>query len=149
MLKFDYRDTVGGALLIAGGVAIAVYSASSYKLGSLQRLGPGMFPMGLGVILAFFGLVLLIQSFLKEGKIPDIRVWSPLFVLGGCAAFALVIPAFGLVPAVLACTIVTSFADLKVRYLSIAMLGIALSAIAFLLFRVALSIPVALFAWPF
>lgn len=149
MLKFDYRDMIGGGLLVGGGAAIAIYSATNYNLGALQRMGPGMFPMALGVILAIFGVVLVIQSFLREGEVPDIRFWSPLFVLGGCAGFALTIGPFGLLPAIVVCAVVTSLADLKLRPVSLVLLCAGLSLLAFLVFRVGLSLPVALYRWPF
>src|SRR5690606_26264901 len=81
MLTRDYRDIIGGALLIIGGIAFSWYAAHQYDLGSLRRMGPGMFPMALGLVLAVFGLMMMVPAFFRAGTMPEIRIWSPLFVL--------------------------------------------------------------------
>jgi hypothetical protein len=56
MLSRDYRDIVGGLLLVVLGLGFSWYAAEHYDLGSLRRMGPGMFPTVLGVALACLGL---------------------------------------------------------------------------------------------
>lgn len=149
MYKHNYTDMAGGALMIAIGATVSLIAISEYSLGSLKRMGPGMFPAGLGAILTFLGLILVIQSFGKAGERPDIRFWSPLFVLGGIAAFALIIVPFGLIPAILAITIISSFAELKVRPVSLAILCLALCILAPGVFRFGLGLQLPLIQWPF
>ena len=45
------RDYLGGVLMIALGLGAAL-EGSTYSIGSLSRMGPGFFPVALGVILA-------------------------------------------------------------------------------------------------
>ncbi len=149
MLSRDYKDIVGGALLFVTGATFAWYAAGHYELGTLRRMGPGMFPMGLGVILAVFGVLLAVPAFFRPGVRPEIRVWSPVFVLAGTAAFALVIRPFGLIPAICAVVIISSFAELKVRPVSLAILCAVLCAIAYGVFRVGLGLALPMFRWPF
>lgn len=149
MLSRDYRDIVGGALLLVSGLIYAWYAAGHYDLGTLRRMGPGMFPMALGLLLAFFGFLMIIPALFRAGEKPDIRKWSPLFVLAGVAAFAFTIRPFGLIPAVLAVTLISSLAELEVRPLRLATLSASLSLIAYLVFKVGLSLPVAMFRWPY
>ena len=45
---FDAADLVGGLLVFAGGCAVAL-GATSYQIGELTRMGPGYFPMVVGI----------------------------------------------------------------------------------------------------
>lgn len=149
MLTRDYRDIVGGALLFVVGIAFAWYAAGHYQLGTLQRMGPGMFPTGLGAILAVLGVALFIPAFFRTGVMPEIRIWTPLFVLAGCSAFALAIRPLGLIPAIVAVVAISSLAELKVRPVGLIALCGTLCLIAWLVFRVLLGLPMVLVRWPF
>lgn len=149
MLSRDYRDIAGGALLVLFGIAFSLYAIGHYDLGTMRRMGPGMFPAALGFVLAAFGLILLVAAFFRTGEMPEIRIWTPLFVLAGVTAFGLTIRPFGLIPAVLAVTIVSSLAELKIRPVSLALLCVALCLIAWLAFGVGLGMPIPMFRWPF
>lgn len=149
MYRFDYTDLIGGALLVLTGLAVTTYSVASYPLGTFARLGPGMFPACLGGILAFLGLLLSIQSLRRKGASPDIRVFSPIFVLGGIAGFALLVVPFGLIPAIIAVTVISSLAELRLRPGSLLALCLGLSLLAPLVFKVLLGLPIPLIAWPF
>lgn len=149
MLSRDYRDIVGGMVLVLLGLGFSWYASSHYDMGTIRRMGPGMFPAGLGVLLAGFGALQAIPAVFRTGTMPEIRIWSPLFVLAGVAAFAVLVRPFGLMPAVLAVTVISSFAELKVRPLSLVLLAAALCLLSWLVFVVGLGMPVALFRWPF
>ena len=144
----DYRDIVGGLLLIVFGLAFTGYSAAHYALGTLRQMGPGMFPAGLGVVLALLGLLLFAGAMFRAGTVPQIRIWTPLFVLAGVVAFALSIRPLGLIPAVLAVTIISSFAELKIRPVSLGLLCLSLSLIAWVTFGLGLNLPIPMFRWP-
>ena len=55
MQKRDLKDILAGAVLIALGLPGAAYALATLPLGTLRRMGPGMFPAALGLILALFG----------------------------------------------------------------------------------------------
>ena len=148
MLRRDYRDIAGGAVLMAVGIGFAWYAVQSYNVGSLRRMGPGAFPAGLGVILAVLGLLQAVPAFFRAGVMPEIRVWSPIFVLAGLAGFALVIRPFGLVPAVFAVILVSSLADLRIRPVSIGALATGMALLTWLVFGVGLGMSVPMFRWP-
>lgn len=149
MVARDYRDMIAGVALAAAGAALALYASGTYDLGTLRRMGPGMFPMGLGALLILFGVILFGQSFFREGAMPQFRKWSPIFVLAGVAAFALMLDPFGLVPAIVALTVVSSIAEKRIYPVSLLTLCVGLSLLAVVIFRYGLGLPVALFRWPF
>lgn len=144
----DYRDLLGGcALLIIGSVA-AIYSLMTLHLGTLSRMGPGMFPTSLGVILAVFGLILLVQAMFRTGEMPRGDLRSFLAICTSIFAFAVMIRPFGLLPAIVALTFIASRADGKLSLKGTAILAGLLSAGSFLIFRTGLDLPITLFAWP-
>ena len=149
MFRIDYVDIVGGALLILFGAAVTYISVTYYPMGTPGRMGPGMFPAGLGVVLAVLGLLLALQALRRPGRKPDIRVFSPLFILGGIAAFAAIIKPFGLIPAIVAILVITSLADLKIRPVSLAISCLGLSLLAPFVFVFLLGLQIPLLRWPF
>ena len=149
MYRIDYVDIVGGILLILFGGAVTYTSVTFYPMGTASRMGPGMFPAGLGVVLAVLGLLLALQALRKPGDKPDIRIFSPLFVLGGIAAFAALIGPFGMIPAIVAILVISSLADLKIRPVSLVLSCIGLSLLAPFVFVFLLGLQIPLIRWPF
>ncbi len=149
MLSRDYRDIVGGGLLIFGGLLFSWYAATHYDLGTLRRMGPGMFPVALGITLALFGVAMAIPAFFKPGPKVTIRIWTPLFIMAGVGAFALMVRPFGLLPAIVGVTVLSSFAELRVRPVSLVLLCTFLCVMSWLIFSVGLGLPMAMYRWPF
>jgi len=143
--KRDYRDMTAGALLLLLGVAAAWYASENYRIGTVTRMGAGMVPMALGVMLSALGLVLVVGGWFRKGVIPEVRVLTPICIFGSIAVFGLMIQPFGLLPAVMASTTVASLAEKEFRPLRILVSGVILSAVAWgiFVFGIGLSIPLA------
>ena len=116
------KDFFSGALFIAIGVAFA-WGATTYNVGEAARMGPGYFPLMLGIVMALIGAIVLFTSLVVETEGGD-RIgkwaWRPLFfiiaanlvfgvLLGGLPSIGL--PAMGLIAAIFALTIISSMAD--------------------------------------
>lgn len=149
MFLREYRDIVGGSILALIGLVFAGYALQNYDLGVPTDMGPGMFPVALGVLLAALGAAIVFVGFIQREAFPEIRVRVPFFVLSGLIAFGLLLAPFGLLPAVLGTVIVASFAEVKVRPASLAALSAALCLIAWVIFGIGLKLPVAMIRWPF
>lgn len=149
MLSRDYKEVFGGLLLVCVGTAFAWHSMIRYDLGSLRHMGPGMFPMGLGILLAFYGSVQLIPALFRRGTFPQFRIWTPIFVLSGVSAFALMVNPFGLIPAIVAVVVISSLAELKIRPVSLIALCAGLCLMVWLVFRVGFGLLIPMFRWPF
>lgn len=68
-------DLLAGLIFIALGGAFA-YTASTYEVGSLRAMGPGYFPLALGLVLAALGVVIMAVGLLRlrrEGALPPSR----------------------------------------------------------------------------
>lgn len=148
MMNRDYRDMVAGGLLTALGAAAALYAFTHYNMGTITRMGAGMMPTALGCILAGLGIALAIGAFFRQGPMPEVRIVTPILILGSIAAFALIITSFGLLPAVVACTVVASLAERRFSPVQWVVQSVALCAMAYLFFIFALRLPIPVFAWP-
>lgn len=96
MKNKDLRDVVGGFGLMALGLFVAFY-AQRYDFGSLTRMGPGYFPVVLGIILAVLGFLIALPAFFRPGEKIQID-WRPLFfVLGSLVAFSILLKLLGIV----------------------------------------------------
>lgn len=149
MSKMDRREMVGGLLLTLLGLGFASYAYSSYAIGKVTRMGPGMVPTILGLILAVFGLAIIYGA---RSTIPDrreIKLYVPTVILGSVVAFAVLINSFGMIPAVIASTMISILAEKNPNLRKGFVLAIALAFLAWLIFVLGLRLPVPVLKWPF
>lgn len=151
MLDRDVRDIVAGAVLTAVGLFAFVYALMTMQPGTLARMGPGLFPASLGLVLAFFGAVTLVSAWLRRGQFdfPQVRIRPFLAILVGVVGFALTVDRFGIVPAVFILTFVARLAEERFEFVRPLVLASFLSVIAVLIFIVGLKLPLRIFLWPF
>jgi hypothetical protein len=142
-------DLLSGLILVVLGVATAVYTVVSYKLGTFSRMGPGMFPLIVGVVIAGLGLLVLVPAIWRPAALPKIHWREFSTVTAGILAFAALIESAGFVPAIIVLTFISALAEHPYRLRRTVVLSIGLSVAAFLLFRVGLSLPIAAFRWAF
>lgn len=145
MLVKNQKDFFGGLLFTVIGGAFA-YGASTYQVGDAARMGPGYFPLLLGIILALMGAVVILQSLLRGHPDGDpIGAWAfkPLaYVLGANVAFGALLvglpsiglPGFGLVVAIFALTIIASLAGDTFNLKEVLVLAAILSVGSYLAF---------------
>ena len=87
------KDVVGGVLVLLIGIG-AMVQGQTYNVGTLNRMGPGYFPVALGAILAGIGGVMLVAAYLSqsgeiaERKPSQLRGW--LCIVLGVAAFPVI-----------------------------------------------------------
>ena len=145
MKSKDMHDIVGGLALTALGTFAAIY-AQKYEFGDLNRMGPGYFPVALGIILALLGLLIAIPAFKRKGEPIEVK-WKTLsLVLGSIVAFALTLKVLGLILATSLAVIMASMADNDTTWKSRMLLAIGVSAITYVIFGFALGM--VLPAWP-
>jgi len=161
--RLTTRDTLGGLLMIALGLAAAVIGRG-YDLGTLRQMGAGWFPVALGVLLAALGLgVILTGRPVQDALAPDTALTpetadrtalqtdgdgsagpSPLrslfFVLASIGAFALLIPVLGLILTVPISVALASMADPKSRPVPVLLLGLGLAALTSAIFVLGLGL---------
>lgn len=136
----DHRLFWSALALTALGLAFAGMSLS-YPVGSAHRMGPGFFPLGLGLIVAVLGFLILLGSGVRKEDYPNIA-WRPLiFISAGILAFGVFIVPLGLLPASFAAVAISSFADNTARPLPIAVYSAAIATGIYVVFVTVLGIP--------
>ena len=58
------KDFFSGLVFVVVGSAYAL-GANNYKIGEAARMGPGYFPLMLGILLAVLGIVVIIKAMVK------------------------------------------------------------------------------------
>jgi putative Mn2+ efflux pump MntP len=146
----DRRDFISGLLLIGAGAGVTLYAYMHYSLGTVQRMGPGMFPFGAGLVLAFLGVLVIIPSFIRTSDevVDSIPIGAMLWILLSVVAFALTIPVAGLAPAVAVTVVISSLADRGFNILRVVILTVGVATLTYLIFVVGLNLPIALVRWP-
>lgn len=132
------KDFFAGLVYVGVGVAFAV-GATNYTIGDGARMGPGYFPLLLGIILAVIGVVVSFKALVIETPDGD-RIgkwaWKPLvliilanfvfgILLGGVPSLG--IPAMGMIAAIYALTIVAAKAGDEFKWGEVLILATILS----------------------
>jgi len=97
MTNKDYRDIFGGLCLIVVGLFAAQHAYQRYDMGELQRMGPGYFPVSLGVLLAILGVFVLVPALFRQGTSVKIEWKSLIWVFASILVFAFLLNPLGLI----------------------------------------------------
>ena len=132
------RDFFAGLLYMAIGIAFA-WGATNYTIGDGARMGPGYFPLLLGVVLALIGAVVAVRALVVEtadGEPIGKWAWKPLvliilanmvfgILLGGVPSLG--IPAMGMILAIVALTFISALAGREFKFIEVLILSIILA----------------------
>ncbi len=136
---------VGAGLFLLALAAVGFVGAYPLKFGQMTGIGPGLMPKSTAVLVAAFGLLLLVQGLTSLGD--RLEAWSLrgiLFVLGGVVAFAATVRPLGLVVAGPLAIIISSFADKSTRLIEVVIFAVVMTAASIALFKFMLRQPIPL-----
>ena len=139
------KDFFSGLMFMSVGVAFA-WGASTYTIGNGARMGPGYFPLALGVLLAILGVVITFKSLVVEtvdGDKVGAFAWKPLtFIilanlvfgaaLGGLPSIGF--PSLGLLVAIVLLTFIAANAGDEFNFKEVAILSVILCAMSYAAF---------------
>jgi hypothetical protein len=154
MTKSDtlHKDVVGGVLMSAVGLAVAVYSVRSLNIGELSRMGPGYFPLALGVILFLSGVAIALKARAsaagdskEHAHLPEWKAWILMCVAIG--SFVLLAKSVGLAVATFSIVFISALGDRKNTWKSATLLALAMVIVSVVVFWWALKIQLPLFKW--
>ena len=136
------KDLASG--LLFGGFGLgATIIASSYGFGSPARMGPGFFPIVIGVLLVVMGFALVVQSLRNPGAdkpIETVRIRPLFFISAAIVIFGILIEEKGLIAALVALIAVARFAGREGSMAELAVMVAVLIAVAVGIFVYALNI---------
>ncbi|MDR6854286.1 hypothetical protein J2W96_000587 [Variovorax guangxiensis] len=138
-------------MFVSVGAAFAI-GATNYSIGSGARMGPGYFPLMLGVLLGILGLGVILGSLTvdtADGEPIGRVAWKPLLlIIGANLVFGLMlgglpsigVPAMGLIIAIYALVVVASLAGSSFHMKSALILATILAIGSYLVFILGLSL---------
>jgi hypothetical protein len=139
------RDFWAGAIYLALAIVV-IWVGRNYQQGTSARMGPGYFPVVLGSILALFGVVSVVRSFIRPGEPIESMAWKPLvLVLGSVVLFGILLDRLGLLIA-LPCLIIVSALASRNSRLDVTSVAALIGLVAFcaLVFIKGLGVPMPL-----
>ena len=151
------KDFFSGLMFVGVGVAFA-WGATKYSIGTGARMGPGYFPLMLGVLMAIIGAVITFKALVvktADGDKIGAIAWRPLgYIIAAILVFGVLLaglpsiglPAFGLIIAIYALTLIASMAQPDWQLKSSLILATVLAVGSYLIFAVALKLSFAV--WP-
>jgi len=146
MKSKDTRDIVGGLGLAALGL-FAAYYARQYEFGELNRMGPGYFPVALGLILAVLGLLVAIPAFLRHGE-PMVFAWKTFaLIMASIVVFGVSLKPLGLVLATVLSVIVSTLADHETRWKGRLIIAAGVALVTYLVFSLGLKMVLPVWPW--
>jgi hypothetical protein len=140
------KDFWAGALFGAFGAA-AILLSNGYPLGTAARMGPGYFPLALGLLLLALAAILVLRSLVLRGPAPAMRNLKPLaIVLGSVFVFGLAAPRLGVALATVLLILIASSADREFRWKEAVVSSLILAAftVAVFIYGLGLQLPI----WP-
>ena len=140
------KDFWAGVMFIAFGLFFAGF-ARQYDMGSAARMGPAYFPTVLGGLLVLLGAYISVKSFARTAEVEEVGAFhfKPLLlVLGAVVAFGVLLRPAGLVVALAALVIISSFGSGEFKWREILPLsvGLAVLVLAVFIYGLGLTIPV-------
>jgi hypothetical protein len=144
-------DFYSGLMFFVMGIAFA-WGATNYSIGNGARMGPGYFPLLLGIVMALIGVVITVKALVVKSTDGDKIgpwAWRPLaYIIGANFVFGLLLagmrsislPAFGLIVAIYALTFIASMAQADWKFLRTLALATALAVGSYLVFVMALAL---------
>jgi hypothetical protein len=145
------KDFFSGLMFLVVGIAFAV-GATNYTVGTGARMGPGYFPLILGVLMSILGTAICISGLTKGPEGGDkIGKWAwkqVCFILAANFAFGILlvgvpavgIPQFGLIIAIYALVFIASLAGHSFNFKETAILATVLAVGSYFAFVWALNL---------
>ncbi|MEY4099640.1 MAG: hypothetical protein RL300_811 [Pseudomonadota bacterium] len=151
------KDFFSGLMFVVVGIAFA-WGATKYSIGTGARMGPGYFPLMLGVLMAIIGAAITFKSLVvktADGDKIGAWAWRPLgYILAANLVFGILLaglpsihlPAIGLIAAIYALVLISSMAEPDWQLKPTLILATVLTVGSYLIFIKGLSLTLPV--WP-
>ncbi len=141
-MQVNTKDVAAGLLFIFIGGFFALNSVIHLRIGRALNMGPGYFPLMLGLILIGFGIAIAVNAFGKpEELIGKVSVRGVVLVIGSVVFFGLTARKLGLAPSLAVATFMASMSTDRATLISSILLSIGLAIFCVLVFVYALGLP--------
>ncbi len=129
------KDLLSGAVFTGFGLAFAITS-TTYEVGSPLRMGPGFFPLVLGVFLVVLGVSIAVKGFIagEGGEIGTVPWRSLGLLLAAILFFGFTVRDLGLAPALFVTVLLAGLAGRSPRLIPALVIAASLTALSVLIF---------------
>ena len=141
------KDFWAGLMFVSVGVFFVIWALTHYQMGTAVRMGPAYFPVLLGGLLAFLGVLVLFEAFALEG--PNVPRFSfrPLILISvACVAYGYLMKPLGLVGATAALVFISAYGGHEFKWKEVLILFVVLIVFSWAVFVKGLTLPFPM--WP-
>ena len=146
------KDFYGGLLVALLGAGV-VLNSTTYDIGTLMHMGPGMFPLILGILLTVVGGLILVAGLAapldaEDHVLPPTMEWRGWgCILGGPVMFIIFGEFLGMIAGAFMCVFVAALGDRTATVRGSATLALCVAIAGSFLFSYVLKVPFPLFRW--
>ena len=140
----NLKDCASGILFVAIGLLFAVNAWLGLPIGSAFSMGPGYFPILLGLALIGLGAAIVLSGLRKPAESFGTVSWRGVgLVTGAILFFGLAVRGLGMAPALGGATLLAALSTERNSLLFALLLSLCLTAFCVVLFVYALQLPYA------
>ena len=133
-MRPNTQNLLAGTLFVAIGAAFAATSLLNLPVGTAQQMGPGYFPLVLGLAIAA-------QDFGRPSVALTRIPWrGVVLILAAPLLFGVLITRLGIAPTVFLVVFVSSFASRRMTVWRALVIAVALTVLCWLIFKLGLGI---------
>jgi hypothetical protein len=135
------KDVLAGGIFIALGAAFALGSLT-YDIGTPGRMGPGLFPLALGVVLVGLGTLVIGKAFVagEEGPIGDVDWRAVVLITAALLFFGITVRGLGVVAALFGASLLSALARSRTSVREALLIASGLTALSVVIFIFALQL---------
>lgn len=142
MSNLNVKDLGAGALLAVIGTFFAVYAAYTLNMGTLLFMGPGFFPIMLGVIVAALGFLIIIFGLRSAPEEIGTVSWRGVaMVTAAVVVFAMTVRTLGLAPSLFISTMMASLSTNHNSFRQSIYISVAFTVFCIAIFVYAIGMP--------
>jgi hypothetical protein len=145
-MQVNPKDFAGGLLFVAIGAFFALNAWFNLRIGRATNMGPGYFPVLLGVLLVGFGLVIAVGSIRRPAEAFGKVSWrGVVLVLAAVVFFGYAVRSLGFAPTLAVATLMAAMAPDTAKPLPSLLFAVAVAVLGTLIFVYALRLPYPVF----
>lgn len=138
---------LGAAAIFFALGAFMAFEGYGYGIGTITRIGPGFFPVSIGILLMLLSVAVGFEARYSLAKKPDIPRRISAVIVVGLVAFAALVTTAGLIPATFALVFISRFAEPGTNIRNSLILAAGVAFFAWLVFILGFNLPLKPFWW--
>ena len=136
------KEFWAGLMFIGFGLFFMIWAVTHYQMGTAVRMGPAYFPTVLGGLLAFLGVLVLLESLAMAGpRVPRFNFRPLILISGACVVYGYLMKPLGLILATAALVFIAAFGGHEFKWKEVTILYLILIVFSLLVFVKGLTLP--------